>query len=161
MYVRSPPRKPQTAPFCCVLRLCLWRLARANSVLGEELAACHVFFAGESNFSVAFVIVTCSVHVHLCFCCVSTCTWGRQKWMFIHVCLCTQLRHGLFACLFVCFEELAAETECLPSCVEHKPHSGNANGCYGWQNTLCLPDVSALMNVFWARRKPTVCLYPL
>lgn len=76
--------------------------------------------------------------VHMCFCCMSTCTWGRQERMFTHVYLCTQLRHGIF------FEEhgmkLAAETEYLPSCLpEHRQTAGSTNDCCGWQSTPFLP----------------------
>lgn len=56
---------------------------------------------------------------------------------------------------------VAAETGYLPSCVEHRLPCWGRCGCCCWQNTQFFPDTSVLMNVFWAREKPTVCLHLL
>lgn len=84
---------------------------------------------------------------------------SRQEWMFIHICLCTQLWHGIF------FWRTQNATSCWDwvsvSCPEHGHTAGNANGCCSWQNTQSPPDMSVLMNVFWAGKKPTVCWSPL
>lgn len=53
---------------------------------------------------------------------------------------------------------VAAETGYLPCCVEHRPSCWGRYGCCCWQNTQFFPDMSVLMNVFWAREKEAYCV---
>lgn len=39
---KKPTKKARRQPFCYFRRLCIWELAGANSMLGEELAMFYV-----------------------------------------------------------------------------------------------------------------------